>query len=181
MIIMINGAFGVGKTSVANELVRRLDGTMLFDPEEVGFMLRQIIPDEMKLQNEKTGDFQDLKMWKPLTVEVARQLRETYGKDLIVPMTIYNKDYFNTIHSGFLQIDPETYHFCLTAKKETIHERLIERGEEVGNWCFEQTDKCLEGFADSCFEQFIQTDDVGIEEIADFICKEIGQGAATKC
>ncbi|WP_262175990.1 AAA family ATPase [Saccharococcus sp. Marseille-Q5394] len=73
MIIMINGVFGVGKTSVANELVSRLDGAMLYDPEEVGFMLKQIIPDEMKLQNEKTGDFQDLNIWKPLTVEVARQ------------------------------------------------------------------------------------------------------------
>ena len=39
MIIMVNGAFGAGKTSVANELLRRLDGAMLFDPEEVGFML----------------------------------------------------------------------------------------------------------------------------------------------
>ncbi|WP_339253261.1 AAA family ATPase [Sporosarcina sp. FSL W8-0480] len=172
MIIMINGAFGVGKTSVANELLRRLDGAMLFDPEAIGFMLRHIIPQEMKLDREKTGDFQDLEMWRPLTVEVAKQLRETYGKDLIVPMTIYNKDYFNTIHGGFRRIDPETYHFCLVAKKETIHQRLIERGEEEGNWCFQQTDKCLSGFEDFRFEQFIQTDDTGIEEIANFICKE---------
>lgn len=174
MIVMINGAFGVGKTSVANELLNRLDGAMLFDPEVVGFMLRHIIPDDMKLEGEKTGDFQDLEMWKPLTVEVARQLRETYGKDLIAPMTIYNKGYFNAIHGGFLEIDPETYHFCLTAKKETIHERLLERGEEQGNWCFAQTDKCIAGFEDPCFEQFISTEDVGIEEIAELICKQIG-------
>ena len=147
---------------------------MLFDPELVGFMLRHIIQDEVKLESEKTGDFQDLHMWKSLTVEVAGKLRETYDKDLIVPMTIYNKDYFNAIHGGFLQIDPETYHFCLTAKKETIHQRLIERGEEEGNWCFQQTDKCLAGFKDPCFEQFIPTDDIGIEEIVDFLCKEIG-------
>ncbi|MGG0668377.1 AAA family ATPase [Lederbergia citrisecunda] len=174
MIVMINGAFGVGKTSVANELLNRLEGAMLFDPEEVGFMLRHIISEDVKLEDEKTGDFQDLEMWKPLTVEVARQLRETYGKDLIVPMTIYNKDYFDAIRRGFLQIDPETYHFCLTAKKETIHERLLERGEEKGNWCFMQTDKCLAGFEDACFEKFISTEDAGIEEIAEFICKEIG-------
>jgi len=174
MIVMINGAFGVGKTSVANELLRRLDGAMLFDPEVVGFMLRHIIPEDVKLEAEKTGDFQDLEMWKPLTVEVARQLRETYGKDLIVPMTIYNKDYFDAIRGGFLQMDSQTYHFCLTANKETIHRRLLERGEEAGNWCFAQTDKCLAGFEDACFERFIPTDDVGVEEIVDFICKEIG-------
>ncbi|MDW0117932.1 AAA family ATPase [Sporosarcina thermotolerans] len=174
MIVMINGAFGVGKTSVANKLLQKLDGAMLFDPEEVGYMLRHIIPEDEKLEHERTGDFQDLDMWKPLTVEVAKQLRETYGKDLIVPMTIYTKEYFDTIHSGFLQIDPETYHFCLTAKKETIHDRLIERGEEEGNWCFAQTDKCLEGFKNPCLGQFISTDDASIEEIAKFICKEIG-------
>lgn len=174
MIVMINGAFGSGKTSVADELLRRLNGAMLFDPEMVGFMLRHVIPDDMKLEGEKTGDFQDLEMWKPLTVYVARQLRETYGKDLIVPMTIYNKDYFNAIHGGFVEIDPETYHFCLTAKKETIHERLLERGEEQGNWCFAQTDKCIVGFEDPCFEQFISTENVRIEEIADVICKQIG-------
>lgn len=178
MIVMINGAFGVGKTSVANELLHRLDGAILFDPEMVGFMLRHIIPEELKLEGEKTGDFQDFEMWKPLTVEVARQLRETYGKDLIVPMTIYNKDYFNTIHDGFLQVDPETYHFCLTAKKETIHRRLIERGEEEGNWCFAQTDKCLVGFEDIDIGHFIPTDKIGINEIADFICKEIGVKSA---
>lgn len=174
MIIMVNGAFGVGKTSVANELLNRMDGAMLFDPEVVGYMLRHIIPDDVKLENERTGDFQDLDMWKPLTIEVARQLRQTYGKDLIVPMTIYNKDYFNTIHNGFLEMDSKTYHFCLTANKNTIHQRLIERGEAEGNWCFEQTDKCLKGFEDSCFAKFVPTDDIGIEEIADIICNEIG-------
>ena len=39
MIMMVNGAFGAGKTSVANEIAAKLDGAMLFDPEEVGYML----------------------------------------------------------------------------------------------------------------------------------------------
>lgn len=68
MIIMINGAFGVGKTSVANELVKQMDNSMIFDPEEVGFMLRNIIPNEIKQKEANTGDFQDLQLWKELTV-----------------------------------------------------------------------------------------------------------------
>src|SRR6185437_10613438 len=95
MIIMINGAFGVGKTSVATELLQELDGFMLFDPEEVGFMLRNVIPNDCKLPEERTGDFQDLHMWRSLTVKVAEELQQTYNKNLIVPMTIYNKDYFH--------------------------------------------------------------------------------------
>lgn len=35
-IIWINGAFGSGKTSVADLLVRNLQNSMIFDPEEIG-------------------------------------------------------------------------------------------------------------------------------------------------
>ena len=169
MILMINGAFGVGKTTVATKLLEDLDSFMLFDPEEIGFMLRQVIPDEIKTFDERTDDFQDLKMWRSLTVTVAEQLQKTYGKSLIVPMTIFNKDYFQYIINGFKGIDEKTYHFCLTAKEETIHERLIQRGETEGNWCFQQTEKCLAAFEDTSFEKFISTDELSIEEIMKII------------
>ncbi len=34
MIIFINGAFGVGKTTIAENLVSRIPNSLLFDPEE---------------------------------------------------------------------------------------------------------------------------------------------------
>ena len=39
VVVWINGAFGVGKTSVARALVRQWDGAALFDPEGVGALL----------------------------------------------------------------------------------------------------------------------------------------------
>ena len=174
MIIMINGAFGVGKTTVANKLLEELDDFMLFDPEEIGFMLRQVIPDDIKKVSERTDNFQDLEMWRSLTVNVAEQLQSTYGKNLIVPMTIYNKNYFEYIFDGFKEMDAQTYHFCLTASKETIHQRLLKRGEQDGNWCFQQTDKCLEGFKDTCFQKFIVTDEISVDEILRVIRKDVG-------
>ena len=174
MIIMINGAFGVGKTSVATELLSLMDDSMLFDPEEVGFMLRHMIAEDQKLPDERTDNFQDLTMWRSLTVSVAEQLRQTYNKNLIVPMTIYNKDYFQTIFSGFKSIDKHTYHYCLTATEETIHRRLLERGETEGNWCFAQTAKCLEAFEDDCFGVFINTDELNVNEVVEVIRRDIG-------
>ena len=42
MIVMINGAFGVGKTTVAKGLLAGIPDSMLYDPEDVGQMLRTI-------------------------------------------------------------------------------------------------------------------------------------------
>ncbi|WP_238996510.1 hypothetical protein [Paenibacillus pinistramenti] len=57
---MINGAFGSGKTTVANRLIAEIPNCMLFDPEEVGYMLRNVIPENIKRKEERTNDFQDL-------------------------------------------------------------------------------------------------------------------------
>lgn len=162
---MINGAFGVGKTSVAEALNQTVANSMLYDPEEVGFMLRNIVTEKVLESDENTDDFQDLELWKTLTVEVAKQLTLKYKRDLIVPMTIYDKERFQYIYDGFKSLDQHTYHFCLLAKEETIHKRLVERGEIEGNWCFQQTEKCVEAFKDNAFEAFIVTDDVEVCEI----------------
>ncbi|MGM0752511.1 MAG: AAA family ATPase [Bacillota bacterium] len=173
MIIMINGAFGAGKTTIANELHKELENSMIYDPEVVGYMLRHVIPEKEKRMEAATGDFQDLQLWRDLTVEVAKRLVAKYGVDLIVPMTIRKMDYFNAIKSGFEEIDEDTHHFCLTASKETIHKRLKERGEEEGNWCFQQTDKCLKAFQENNFGEYIDTEHVSVGEIVDKIKEKV--------
>lgn len=170
MIIMINGPFGIGKTTVATIFQSKLKNSMIYDPEEVGFMLRNIITDEVKLPEEKTDDFQDLILWKELTVAVAEKLVNTYHKTLIVPMTIYNHEYFSHIKSGFESID-ETFHFCLLASEETVHERLSKRGDEVGSWAFQQTERCLKSYNEylSGFEKVIYTDELSEDEVCEAI------------
>lgn len=93
MIVMINGAFGVGKTTISNELIKVIDNSILYDPEEVGFMLRSVLPDEVKRLEAETGDFQDFHLWKELTVQVASLIQSKYNVNLIVPMTIRNLEY----------------------------------------------------------------------------------------
>lgn len=172
MIIMINGAFGAGKTTVANELLKKMDNSMLFDPEAVGYMLRHIIPEDMKQPEERTDNFQDLAPWKILVVQVAEQLKNHYRKNLIVPMTIFNEEYFQYIKNGFLGIDHETYHFCLRASEATIHERLRKRGEEEGNWCFQQTGKCVDAFNTGKFGKYIETDNIDVNKVVNLIWQD---------
>ncbi len=45
MIIWVNGAFGAGKTTLCDELVERVPDAMLFDPEWVGHILAQWVPE----------------------------------------------------------------------------------------------------------------------------------------
>ncbi|ANF97281.1 AAA family ATPase [Paenibacillus bovis] len=173
MIIMINGAFGTGKTTVAAQLHSLLPGSMIYDPEQVGYMLREMIPSSMQLPYEQTGDFQDMDLWKLLVVQVAAHLQQQYRRHLIVPMTICNREKFEFIHHGFIQLDPDTYHFCLLASRAVIHQRLRKRGEVEGNWCFQQTDRCLKAYHAGGFDEYIQTDQLNIMDIVQYIMSRI--------
>ncbi|WP_253896259.1 AAA family ATPase [Solibacillus sp. R5-41] len=170
---MINGAFGVGKTTIANLLQNEIKNSMIYDPEEIGYMLRNVIPMDIKRIESSTGDFQDLDLWKELTVDVAKRLITKYKINLIVPMTIRNIEYFHFIYKGFRSIDEHTYHFCLSANKETIYERLRLRGEEEGNWCFQQTDKCLEAYSKYDFGEYIDTEKFEINVIVQDIKEKL--------
>ena len=44
LVVWINGAFGVGKTAAADELVAMLPGSIVFDPEPYGALLRSALP-----------------------------------------------------------------------------------------------------------------------------------------
>jgi hypothetical protein len=61
----------------------------------------------------------------------------------------------------------------LTANKETIYERLRKRGEEEGNWCFHQTDKCIKAFNENSFGEYINTETVNIADIIERIKAKI--------
>ncbi|PAD31802.1 AAA family ATPase [Paenibacillus sp. 7523-1] len=169
MIVMINGAFGSGKTSAAHKLNSLMWDSMIFDPEEVGYMLRNVIVDDVKLEHEKTDDFQDMELWKVLTVQVAREIKQKYGKHLIVPMTIYKTEPFEYIHRGLREIDSELFHFTLMTSMDTLHERLLKRGDTPGGWTFRQGEKCAEAFHGSRFEEYVMTDGLTTDDVVNHI------------
>lgn len=173
MIIMLNGAFGAGKTTAANRLVEEIPDSMLFDPEEIGFMLMKMIPEPMRRAKAGTEDFQDLALWRELTGHMAAEVRKQFGKHLIVPMTIRRPDYLQEIRGSFEAIDADTHHFCLSASRETIHNRLRERGEEEGNWCFRQTDKCVSAFEGGGFGEYIDTEQNSAEQVVRHITERV--------
>jgi thymidylate kinase len=65
MIIWVNGAFAAGKTTLAQELERRLPEAMPFDPEYVGYILSKWVPPA------GSGDYQDIPLWRKLVADFA--------------------------------------------------------------------------------------------------------------
>ena len=172
MIILINGSFASGKTTTAELLVQRLYHSMLYDPEMIGAGLAAIVK-----PIETFTDFQDLTVWRPLVVESARVLKQVYGRTLVIPMTLWHRPYFEEITDGLRQVDPHFYHFCLTARKETLLSRLTQRQQEHTEqalaWIQERFDRCLAAFASPGFAVQIPTDEKRPEEIVEAILTQI--------
>ena len=84
---MLNGAFGVGKTTVARALVSALPNAPLFDPEEVGYLARRLT-EGVRAGAEDTDDFQDIALWRSLTIQSVAVLRRQYRPTLVIPMTL---------------------------------------------------------------------------------------------
>ena len=117
MIIWLNGAFGAGKTTVAAAVCRRVPGTALYDPEEVGLMLRKLLP-------AAPGDFQDLPPWRPLVVATAVALHRHLGAPLVTPMTLLRRDYADEIFGGLAVHGLPVHHLLLHAEEPELRRRI---------------------------------------------------------
>ena len=84
MILMINGSFGVGKTTIAKLLRGSLPGSAIYDPEWIGFFFRRL-PKWIKLNGSGSDDYQDIALWRRSTVAGVRLFRLFVPGPVIVP------------------------------------------------------------------------------------------------
>ena len=172
MIVWLNGAFGAGKTTVAELLHEIIPDSHIYDPENVGAFLWDNSPASLS----RKGDFQEIPLWRSINVDMLKYLDANYDGVLIVPMTLTNPQYYDEI-VGQMERDGITVKsFVLTASRETLVSRLRGRGEEENGWGEQQIDRCLTAFASGKIpgEQMI-TDDLAAENIAHEILKRISE------
>ena len=124
MIVWLNGAFGVGKTTVSRELARSLPGARIFDPEIVGRMLRALI-------REPIDDFQDWPAWRALVAETALALRRHYRSTVIAPMTLLRRDYATEIFSILAGRGAPIRHVVLHADVAELTRRIDADRDEI--------------------------------------------------
>lgn len=164
MIIWINGAFGSGKTSVAKELHRIIEGSYVYDPEEVGQFLRKNMPECFQ-----HPDFQDHPLWRSLNYEVLEYLDKEYKGSIIVPMTITNEEYYNSIVGKLKERNIDIKTFTLIARKENLLKRLKERGDGKNSWIAERIDYCVQALQKEIFNKHIDTNNRSVNDVATLI------------
>ena len=155
MIVWLNGAFGVGKTSVAKELVRQLPDARLCDPERIGFVMRRTFW--------RGRDYQDVALWRELT---RRQVQRVGRKvTAVVPMTVVDRAVYETVTAG-AQV------FLLCAKEDVLRQRIA--GSDVAQtWRSQQLNRCLTAFGSGYWGEPIQTDDLTPTETAALIARQV--------
>ncbi|MGC5365178.1 AAA family ATPase [Streptomyces sp. DT24] len=170
--IWINGPFGGGKTQTAHELRRRLPGSVICDPEHVGFGLHRMLPAGLR------GDFQDLAAWRHGVREVLDLALRGHPGTVIVPMTLVEPGHFAEIIGGLRGDGHTVHHFALLADRATVLRRLTERGLGTGlkreSFAVRRLDHCLERLAAPEFAEHIRTDRLPVPRVADRIAASAG-------
>ncbi len=130
MFILLNGSFGIGKTTVARRLVESLPGAVIYDPEAPGFVLRRL-PAWMLGLKKQPDDYQDLALWRSLIAPGARRAGRR-AAIVVVPMAFTNRAHFDAFAAA-LSEDGPVHRICLIASLETIQRRLQARARQEGS------------------------------------------------
>jgi hypothetical protein len=172
MLVWINGPFGGGKTATAFELHRRLPGSVVCDPEHLGFGLRRMLPPAMRT------DFQDLQAWRAGVHEVLDLVGRNHDGPVIVPMTLVNPGYFAQVVGGLRDSGHDVRHFALLASRATVLRRINRRGFGVGlrreRWAVRHVDECLTRLREPSFAEHVHTDQLTVAQVADTIASLAG-------
>ncbi|MFF8771178.1 AAA family ATPase [Kitasatospora sp. NPDC015120] len=186
MLLWINGPFGGGKTQVSHELRRRLPGSVVCDPEEVGFGLHRMTPKPLR------GDFQDLPAWRQGVFEVLDRTLARHRGTVIVPMTVTEPAYFDETVGRLRERGHDVRHFALLAERAEVLRRLRERGfgravQLVAgkqaplrreSFAVSRLDHCLERLSGAGFGEHVHTDHLTVAEVADHLAASAGLALA---
>lgn len=127
MIVWLNGTFGVGKTTVARELIGLMPDTRVFDTEWVGYMLAE------NFRDHEITDFQQLPPWRSLVPRVLAEVTRFTGQHLVVVQSVLDADYWTELRDGLDRCSLELLHVVLHADEVALTARI-----EATQWCPER-------------------------------------------
>lgn len=164
MIIWISGAYGVGKSTLAEALAGRMENALLFDAEEVGNAVRENYPD-----CPYGYIYEDYPLWGEFCCTLLADIHVKFGRDILVPMTLLRAHSFGLIQRLRAR-GIRTELVILEGSWQTVHDRILARGEEEGCWCMENIELARAG-ASALPGIRIPTDGKTVEELAEIVLK----------
>lgn len=135
MIVYINGAFGIGKTTVAKLLVARIPEAILFDPELIGSVVTETLGNL-----DPKNDFQQYDSWSELVVASLRSFRNAYPRStIVVPMSLLDERVRNRTVATMREADVNFCPFTLVADTHELERRIHGRAcsDESRAWCLQ--------------------------------------------
>ncbi len=169
MIIWLNGAFGAGKTTTAFELERRLPGSFVYDPENIGYFIRKNTPSAVHKK-----DFQDHPQWRQFNYEMLHMVNREYAGVIIAPMTLAKREYYDEIIGKLRDEGADVRHIILYADEQTIHKRLDNRLERSQAWAKSKARACIEAFDTVIPGEKIITDHMPVSAVAERVAQLCG-------
>ncbi|TLQ47911.1 AAA family ATPase [Streptomyces marianii] len=176
MIVWVNGAFGSGKSTLVEELRPRRPEALVYDPEMVGYVLREIV-------DVPTGDSQDLRLWRRQVAELAVGLVEEYRRPVLVPMTLVNPGYAEEIFGALKDAELAVHHFFLKVSEEVLVKRIDGRSftpddpaqdERVREWCKSKIESCLAAVDALPHDTVFLDGELSSQELADDVLARVG-------
>ena len=118
VIIWVNGTFGAGKTTVAGLVSQKSRALRMFDPELVGYLLREALTDF------PVRDFRDWESWRVLTPVVADEVIRFSGQSLVAPQTVLEEGYWDELLLGLSDRGHDVFHVLIEADEPTLRARI---------------------------------------------------------
>ena len=125
MIIWIDGAYGVGKSTLAEKLHELLPNSFIFDAENVGNAVRDNMPQSVYYSE----TFEGYPLWYHVCNELLTELNHRFDGAVLVPMTLMRRESFARFAVPLRGRGIEIVHVLLESSKEVIHNRILARGE----------------------------------------------------
>lgn len=167
MILWMSGPYGIGKSTLAEALAEKMENALLFDAELMGDAVRSNYPDVPYGYL-----YEDYPLWGEFCCRLLTDIHNAFHKDILVPMTLLRSASYENIIQKLRDNGIETHLVILEASYDSVHDRILARGEEEGCWCMEHIELAREGCS-ALPGLHIQTDDSSVAELAELVLKQI--------
>lgn len=169
MIIWINGPYGVGKSTLAEALREKLPNSFIFDAELVGDAVRENMPKQFFKET-----YEEFSLWHEMCARLLAELDAVFDGCVFVPMTLKRQESYGAIIGGLREAGVQAVSIMLEADRDTVHDRILARGEEEDCWCMLQIPDCLDKQCDFPCDLRLNTVGKSVEELANEVIRIYG-------